>query len=84
MGGAAALRPLKSRMQGTERAFSRRVPWRKSLVPFAGKNEDPQPLKLRALRLVLFGFYSTAFAAIAFLYHSALSFGYRFCVLKST
>ena len=28
--------------------------------------------------------YSTAFVAIAFLYHSALSFGYRFSVLKST
>jgi hypothetical protein len=28
--------------------------------------------------------YSTAFAAIAALYHSALSFGVRVCVLKST
>jgi hypothetical protein len=28
--------------------------------------------------------YSTAFRAMTSLYHSALSFGVRFCVLKST
>ena len=46
------------------------------------KKENPQPERLRALLFV--SNYSTALFAIVFLYHSALSFGYRFSVLKST
>jgi hypothetical protein len=40
---------------------------------------DPEPLMMNAIDL-----YSTAFASIVARYHSALSFGVRFCVLKST
>jgi hypothetical protein len=47
---------------------------------------NPQPIG-RGPHLVLkvpASIYSTALVAIVLLYHSALNFGYRFSVLKST
>jgi hypothetical protein len=48
------------------------------------QKKNPQPIGSGFSPAVIRDLYSTAFVAIVFLYHSALSFGVRFNVLKST
>ena len=50
----------------------------------AARKRKPAANWLRVSSTALGGLYSTAFAAIVFLYHSALSLGVLFMVLKST
>lgn len=58
---------------------------RNAIAVYPGsQNENPQPIGCGFSPPLNCDHYSTAFVEIVFLYHSALSFGVRFNVLKST